>query len=1012
MKRVVCASAAMLAVAAGSTVVASDIDSPEIRWKNEGALVSAVPLETPTRVFERVAGQERRLIAQFGSIPTSDERAALKAAGIEVLSPLGGSSYFVRIDSDVRGAQALRAASILSLGEPQRAHKVDSKLMQSAAPSWAIAQPMDAAQRADATNPMIGVYVQMHRDIAIAGKTVADLIANHGGVIRDKVASVNALVVEMPFLAVDGLADDDRVQWVEAALPRMGTFNASNRVRVQADTAQSPPYDLNGAGVSVFVYDGGTVRASHNDYSGRATVIDGDSVSFHATHVAGTIGGDGSVIFDHRGMAPAVSILSAGFEYDGSGTFLYTNPGDIEFDYTNALNQGADMSNNSIGSNIAQNGFPCSYEGDYGLTAATIDAIIGGSLGEPIVIFWAAGNERGNGSCGSQYNTTPPPSNNKNAISVGALNSNDDSMTSFSSWGPSDDGRLRPVISAPGCQSNGDGGVTSTNSGNDSDYTTLCGTSMASPTAAGVGALIYEDFRSTFAGMPDPSNQLMKVWLAHTAIDLGNPGPDNQSGYGSIRAIDAIEFMRSGNWDEDSLADGGVKTYSVDVAPGESELKITLAWDDAPGTPNVGNALVNDLDLVVVDPSGGRHFPWTISGGNPSAPAVKTGEDHLNNIEQVQVDSPEAGRWSIEVVGTSVPEGPQSFAIGGTPVLGDGLLAVGLVSEVPDLLSPATPLEVRVAITPGIDALVDGSVTLNYRLDGGAFATVAMSNAGFGDYLSAVPGAACDEMMEFFVTADGEEAGQVRIPPGTGSYTVEIGEIETVLVDNMETNIGWAVSGDATDGQWTRGVPVDCASRGAPGVDADGSGQAWITDNDAGNGCNSDVDNGTTTLTSPVFDLADGAEVSYRYWFGDIGTGSVNGDEFAVDVSADGGSNWSRVRTVTNAAASWRSDTIAVGDEVAASSQFRIRFSANDVGTQNVIEAGLDDFRIVRAFCEDVSCPADIAPPAGVLDLADVQAFIAGFTGQDPVADLAVPFGVFDLSDVQAFIASFNAGCP
>lgn len=82
------------------------------------------------------------------------------------------------------------------------------------------------------------------------------------------------------------------------------------------------------------------------------------------------------------------------------------------------------------------------------------------------------------------------------------------------------------------------------------------------------------------------------------------------------------------------------------------------------------------------------------------------------------------------------------------------------------------------------------------------------------------------------------------------------------------------------------------------------------------------------------------------------------------------------------------------------------------MGTQNVVEAGLDDFRIIREFCEDVDCPADIAEPAGVLDLADVSAFIAGFTGQDPIADLAAPFGVFDLNDVQAFIGSFNAGCP
>jgi hypothetical protein len=267
-------------------------------------------------------------------------------------------------------------------------------------------------------------------------QSVADLVERHGGVVRDKIESINSLVVELPFLAVAGLADEDRVQWVEAALPRMGTYNASNRIRVQADTAHAAPYNLDGSGVTVFVYDGGTVRATHHDYSGRATLIDGDSRATTRPTSRAPSGATAAANFTHRGMAPGVSILSAGFEYDGSGTFLYTNPGDIEFDYANALGQGAVISNNSIGSNIAPNGFPCSYEGDYGLTAATIDAIVAGSLGDPIVIFWAAGNERGPGSCGTTYNTTPPPGNNKNAITVGALNSNDDSVTGFTSWGP------------------------------------------------------------------------------------------------------------------------------------------------------------------------------------------------------------------------------------------------------------------------------------------------------------------------------------------------------------------------------------------------------------------------------------------------------------------------------------------------------------------------------------------------------------------------------------------------
>ena len=86
------------------------------------------------------------------------------------------------------------------------------------------------------------------------------------------------------------------------------------------------------------VYDAGTARSTHVDFGGRLTVRDGSGQHFHATHVAGTIGGSGSASGGvNRGMAPAVTIESYGFEYDGTGTFLYTNPGDFEADYADAI---------------------------------------------------------------------------------------------------------------------------------------------------------------------------------------------------------------------------------------------------------------------------------------------------------------------------------------------------------------------------------------------------------------------------------------------------------------------------------------------------------------------------------------------------------------------------------------------------------------------------------------------------------------------------------------------------
>jgi len=109
----------------------------------------------------------------------------------------------------------------------------------------------------------------------------------------------------------------------------------------------------------------------------------------------------------------------------------------------------------------------------------------------------------------------------------------------------------------------------------------------------------------------------------------------------------------------------------VTVGAGE-QFKATLAWDDYPGTPNVSPALVNDLDLRVFNPSAVRAYPWTLGGlSNPSAPAVRTTEDHVNNIEQVLVNPAdstwEAGTWTIEVKGNSVPQGPQPFSLTVSP---------------------------------------------------------------------------------------------------------------------------------------------------------------------------------------------------------------------------------------------------------------------------------------------------------------------------------------------------------
>jgi len=374
-------------------------------------------------------------------------------------------------------------------------------------------------------------------------------------------------------------------------------------------------------------------------------------------------------------MAPAANLLSMGFQYDGSGIFLYTNPGDIQNDFDYAKNTwapSADLLNASLGTNTAPNGFPCSYEGNYGATCRLLDSIVCGSLGAPFIMAWANGNERGYPQCGTGYRTTAPPACAKNPIQSGAVDESGN-MSSFSSWGPTDDGRIKPVICAPGVN------VLSCNSSN--GYITLSGTSMASPTTAGIIALMLQQYRNTYLTSGEFLPSTAKALLIHTATDKGNTGPDYQFGYGVINGVAAVNAIIGGDFREDSLSEQGqLHEYTINVGSGTPELKVSVAWDDPAGSLASIKKLVNDLDLSLQAPDGTVFSPWILDPDNP-ANAATTGIDSLNNQEQVVVNNPISGTWKIHVNATLLPSPPQSYSI----------VFPGAHSLMPESMPGATP---------------------------------------------------------------------------------------------------------------------------------------------------------------------------------------------------------------------------------------------------------------------------------------------------------------------------------
>jgi len=682
-----CAVAGLMLLAAAGLADDSKTGLDPIAWKAGELAAAAAPEANPEAVL--AAGTSRHVVVQFDALPLADRRRALAAGGVRLQRYLGANAYFARLRPGARASAAASSAGVRAVLEPTAQQKLHPMLLAGDYPSYARALVSAAAAKVGKQQQapqqevdVLAVYVLFHPDVDLSFEGI-EAVLRHGGVVRDTMGSINGVVAWVPQESIGVLAAEDAVQWIEPPLPPMTGTNDSNRARVQADIVNAPPYSLDGTGVNVLVYDAGTALDTHADFGGRLTVRDYSGVENHSTHVAGTIGGDGSASGGrYRGMAPGVVMQSYGFEYDGTGYFLYTNPGDLEDDYGEAINIfGAEIANNSIGSNVSLNSFPCEFEGSYGVTSMLIDQVVCGSLGAPTRIIWANGNERQSPLClgvegfDVPYHSTAPPACAKNHITVGAVNSNDDSMTTFSSFGPTDDGRLKPDVSAPGCQNDDDGGVTSTMA--DGGYDIYCGTSMAAPTVTGVGALIIEDFKQLLPHLPLPRNSTLKILLAHNAVDLGNAGPDYQFGYGSVRAQASIDFLRHGDCVVDAIDHAQQRVYYVRVAPGASVLKATLAWDDPPGAINTTPELVNDLDIVAIAPGGSTHYPWKLDSTNPAAPAVRNQPDRVNNIEQVLVNTPAEGMWQIRITGYAVAQGPQVFSLLTTPSSASGRVSFG-----------------------------------------------------------------------------------------------------------------------------------------------------------------------------------------------------------------------------------------------------------------------------------------------------------------------------------------------
>ncbi len=285
---------------------------------------------------------------------------------------------------------------------------------------------------------------------------------------------------------------------------------------------------------------------------------------------------------------------------------------------------------------------------------------------------------------------------------------------------------------------------------------------------------------------------------------------------------------------------------------------------------------------------------------------------------------------------------------------------------VPGVYITHTPLEDTPSSDPyDVDAAIISatgivnSATLYWSTDGVDFTPVNMQDMGNNYYNGTIPGQPLCTWVYYYIHAT-DDLGYSSRHPVTGYHRFFVGSaFITLYSDNFETDQGWTVSGSVSDGQWERAIPAGGGDRGDPPADFDGSGHCYVTDNADDN---SDVDDGTTILTSPAYDLSDGdAKIAYARWYSNSEGDNPHSDVFVVQVSSNNGANWTVAETVgpqDEASGGWYESSFWVGSFVTPTSQVKIRFEASDLGGGSIVEAAVDAVEILAPDCE----PAEDVP--------------------------------------------------
>ena len=628
------------------------------------------------------------------------------------------------------------------------------------------------------------------------------------------------------------------------------TSNANAAISTGANVLRAVPYNLNGSGFTVGVWDGGSARSTHQELTGRVTVKDGSASIDHATHVAGTIAASGVDVLS-KGMAPAATVDSYDWNFDTTemtergaatayqagrillsnhsynyvGGWNYVNDGTRVWEwYGNGTTAAAIEADFGMYNTYARDQDALAFSAPYytifrsagndRLDNPVTGQMVSLSPGATPVAYSSSSHPAGDNIYRGGYDTIGYAALSKNVITVGSVSDavagslrspGAANISSFSSFGPTDDGRIKPDLVA-----NGETVKSSINTSN-AAYASYNGTSMATPNAAGTAALLVQTHANLFPGVGMRSSTL-KGLLIHTADDRGTAGPDYQFGWGLVDGKEAADLLQD-HHDypaKQRVTEAIIRSTDTIITKdfiwdGVSPIRATLCWIDPAGTATTTSEsrttrLVNNLNMKIVAPNGTEYLPWVMPFVGTwtqaaMASAATTGSNNTDNIEQVVIAAPpQAGVYSLRVSYTGTLTNSQQ---------GFSLLVSGASVE-----PPPPPPPVLTAVSP--NSALPGIVNLTINGTGLTSATaVKLARSGQADILGSVQSVAGGSLVCQFNTTGASGGAWDVVATNPDSSTSTLAAAFTVITalwsETFDGTVnGWTITPTTGSNTWTK----------------------------------------------------------------------------------------------------------------------------------------------------------------------------------------------------------------